>query len=42
MDQVVASFIGTILPTRPDEQAVLGGVPGDLRDETGTIATVEP
>jgi hypothetical protein len=42
MDQVVASYVKNILPLRPDEQAVLGGVPGDMRDETGVIPAVEP
>ncbi|HEY0118567.1 MAG TPA: DUF4032 domain-containing protein [Cellulomonas sp.] len=41
MDQVVSSYVKNILPLRPDEQAVLGGVPGDLRDETGVIPAVE-
>jgi hypothetical protein len=42
MDQVVSSYVKNILPLRPDEQAVLGGVPGDMRDETGVIPVVEP
>ena len=42
MDQVVASYVKNILPLRPDERAVLGGVPGDLRDDTGIIPAVEP
>lgn len=42
MDQVVSSYVKNILPLRPDEEAVLGGVPGDLRDETGVIPAVEP
>ena len=36
MPEVVASYIATILPTRPDEQAVLGTRAEDLRDgDTG-------
>ncbi len=42
MDQVVSSYVKNILPLRPDEEAVLGGVPGDLRDETGVVPAVEP
>lgn len=41
MDQVVSSYVKNILPMRPDEQAVLGGVPGDMRDETGLISVVD-
>ncbi|BDO43453.1 DUF4032 domain-containing protein [Cellulomonas sp. NTE-D12] len=41
MDQTVASYLSTILPLRPDEQAILGGLPGDIRDETGAIPSVE-
>ena len=41
MDEVVASYVKNILPLRPDEQAVLGGVPGDTRDETGVIPAVD-
>ncbi len=42
MDEVVSSYLATILPLRPDEQAVLGGVPGDLRDDTTSIPIVNP
>lgn len=41
MEQAVASYLSTILPLRPDEQAILGGLPGDIRDETGAIPSVE-
>ena len=41
MDETVASYLSTILPLRPDEQAILGGLPGDLRDETGSLPRVE-
>ncbi|MBN9325756.1 MAG: lipopolysaccharide kinase [Cellulomonas sp. 73-145] len=41
MDETVASYLSTILPLRPDEQAILGGLPGDIRDETGAIPSVE-
>jgi hypothetical protein len=42
MDEVVRSYVHHILPTRPDEQAILGGVPGDLRDDTTTLPVVPP
>ena len=41
MDETVASYLSTILPLRPDEQAILGGLPGDIRDETDAIPRVE-
>lgn len=41
MPEVIASYVDTILPTRPDEQAVLGTRAEDLRDsETGTLRKV--
>lgn len=41
MPEVIASYVDTILPTRPDEQAVLGTRAEDLRDsETGTLRQV--
>ena len=40
MDEVVASYVSTILPLRPDEQAILGGVEGDLRDQTDQLPVV--
>ncbi len=42
MGEVVASYVLNILPSRPDEKAILGGVPGDLRDDTGTLPAVTP
>ncbi len=42
MPEVIASYIRHILPTRPDEQAVLGTRAEDLRDnETGVLPQVE-
>ncbi len=40
MAEVVASYVRYILPLRPDEEAVLGGVPGDVRDDTGVLPAV--
>jgi len=40
MAEVVASYVRYILPLRPDEKAVLGALPGDPRDDTGTLPVV--
>lgn len=40
MEEVVASYVGTILPLRPDEQAILGGVDGDTRDHTEQLPAI--
>ena len=40
MEEVVASYVATILPLRPDEQAILGGVDGDTRDHTDQLPVV--
>ena len=42
MAEVVSSYVNHILPLRPDEEAILGGVPGDLRDDTATIPPLTP
>ncbi|GIG27715.1 DUF4032 domain-containing protein [Cellulomonas marina] len=43
MKEVVKSYVKTVLPTRPDEQAVLGVSAEDLREtETGSMPRVHP
>ncbi|WP_159807429.1 DUF4032 domain-containing protein [Cellulomonas citrea] len=42
MEEVTADYVRHILPGRPDEKAVLGVQPGDLRDETGTFPAIHP
>jgi len=39
---VAVSYVRDILPLRPDEEAILGGVPGDIRDGTDAIPVVHP
>jgi len=41
MEEVAASYLRDILPLRPDEEAILGGVPGDIRDGTEAIPIVD-
>ena len=41
LNEVAKSYVKHILPNRPDEQAILGIQPGDLRDSTDTIPTID-
>ncbi|WP_444663188.1 DUF4032 domain-containing protein [Cellulomonas sp. CW35] len=41
LQEVARSYVKNILPNRPDEQSILGVQPGDLRDQTEAIPTVD-
>ncbi|MCG2800052.1 MAG: DUF4032 domain-containing protein [Cellulomonas sp.] len=42
MEEITADYVRHILPGRPDEKAVLGVQPGDLREDTGTFPSIHP
>ncbi|MCG2796911.1 MAG: DUF4032 domain-containing protein [Cellulomonas sp.] len=42
MEEITADYVRHILPGRPDEQAVLGVQPGDLREDTGVFPAIHP
>ena len=41
LQEVARSYVKNILPNRPDEQSILGVQPGDLRDQTESIPTID-